>query len=139
MSLVYNVGAPPPVEALCNLRESVGWDRADGDYPAAFRGYATCVTAHTPEGRLVGWCAVVSDGVRHGFLVDVIVAPAWQRRGVGRRLVECALAELRECGISIVHVDFLPEHKGFYESCGFRLSVAGIIDAPSPHTRYSPP
>ena len=127
MNVTYEVGAAPNIDALCDLREAVGWDRAEGDYPEAFDAYATCVAALGPDRELIGWCAAVSDGVRHGFLLDVIVDPQWRRRGIGRRLVAHTVDALRRLGIAIVHVDFAPEHRTFYARCGFRASEAGIL------------
>ncbi|MGH8538502.1 MAG: GNAT family N-acetyltransferase [Gammaproteobacteria bacterium] len=124
--MIYEIGVPPGVNALCSLRESVGWDRADADYPPAFDAYATCVTACTTGGELVGWCAALSDGVRHGFLLDLIVSPTWQRRGIGRGLVERAIRGLKQRGVSVVHADFAPAHAEFYRRCGFEPSSAGI-------------
>lgn len=126
VEVTYEVGVHPEVGALCSLREAVGWDRDETDYPGAFDAYDTCVTALLSDGSLVGWCAALSDGVRHAFLIDVIVTPRWQRRGVGRAMVERATAALRERGIRIIHVDFTPEQEGFYRRCGFRPSPAGI-------------
>ncbi len=124
-SLIVN----PEIEArdLCDLRESVGWDRADEDYPAAFNGYWASIGGFNGEGKLVGWCAILSDGVRHAVLIDVIVHPSWQRQGIGRTLVEQAIALIRSHGISIIHVDFLPEKARFYERCGFKVGLGGII------------
>ena len=110
---------------LCNLRESVGWERFDQDYPAAFDGYWATVSAIDSDNRLVGWCAIISDGVRHAVLLDVIVHPSWQRRGIGQRIVKQAI---QKHGINIIHVDFLPEYRRFYEACGFRVGLGGIYD-----------
>ena len=127
MNVTYEVDVAPDVVALCDLRQAVGWDRAEGDYPKAFDAYATFVAAYGPDGVLIGWCAAVSDGVRHGFLLDIIVDPRWQRRSIGTNLVASAVESLRRLGITIIHVDFAPEHRGFYERCGFRASEAGIL------------
>jgi predicted N-acetyltransferase YhbS len=62
------------------------------------------------------------------MLIDVIVHPAWQRQGVGMALVKEAIAFIQEHGITIIHVDFVPEHQTFYERCGFQASLAGIIE-----------
>lgn len=129
VDVIYEIGVPPDINALCSLRESVGWDRAAADYPSAFNAYATCVTACTDAGELVGWCAALSDGVRHGFLLDLIVSPTWQRRGIGRDLVERAIGALKQRGVSIVHADFTRAHLEFYRRCGFQPSTAGIYKA----------
>ena len=124
----YRVSGTPETDALCSLRESAGWDRAESDYPAALAGYDTTVEAYSKEGRLVGWCAIVSDGVRHAFLLDVIVDPNWQRQGIGRALIQRGCDAVHDKGITIIHADFTQENKGFYEACGFRIGSAGIYE-----------
>jgi N-acetylglutamate synthase-like GNAT family acetyltransferase len=119
----------PTIEArdLCDLRESVGWERLDEDYPTAFKGYWASVGGFNIEGKLIGWCAILSDGVRHAVLLDMIVHPSWQRHHIGRTIVARAIAHIRSQGISIIHVDFLPEKARFYERCGFKVGLGGII------------
>ena len=78
-------------------------------------------------GKLVAWCAILSDGVRHAVLIDVIVHPIWQRQGIGLELVGEAIALIKAHGITIIHIDFLPEHQTFYERCGFQIGLGGII------------
>lgn len=81
------------------------------------------------EGRLVGFVNVVWDGAAHAFLLDTIVAPDAQRRGIGQELVRHATHAAREAGCSWLHVDFEPHLGKFYfEACGFRPTEAGLID-----------
>ena len=116
--------------AIANLRAAVGWNRADEDYPRALQGYWAYVGGFTPDGTLVAWCAVVSDGVRHAILLDVIVHPDYQRQGVGLRLVRSAIEHCLTHGIDIIHVDFEPHNTVFYEKCGFRTGQGGIYAIP---------
>ncbi len=102
-------------QAIGDLRESVGWERQDKDYPAALKGYWATVGGFDSRGKLIAWCAIVSDGVRHAVLLDVIVHPLFQGQGIGRELVAQAIQHIRSHGISIIHVDFLPEKAKFYE------------------------
>ncbi len=111
------------------LRAAVGWQGLEQDYPAALGGYWAYIGGFDEHGKLIAWCAVLSDGVRHAVLLDVIVHPAWQRQGIGRALVHRAIEHCLANGITIIHVDFLPEHAAFYEQCGFRPSMAGIYQA----------
>jgi len=124
----YVEGEPPPVRALGDLREAVGYGRAEGDYPAAFGAYGAMVAAYDRADRLVGWCAAVDDGVRHAFLVDVIVDPTVQRRGIGREIVRRVVEAERRRGIRIVHADFAADRTPFYEACGFRVCAAGVLE-----------
>ncbi len=120
--------APVTPHAISNLREAVGCERHDEDYPAALRGYWATISGFDNSGALVAWCVILSDAVRHAVLIDVIVHPNWQRQGVGQKLVTAAIKHIQEHGISIIHVDFEPEHKTFYERCGFRTGLGGIYE-----------
>ncbi|HEV2472992.1 MAG TPA: GNAT family N-acetyltransferase, partial [Chthonomonadales bacterium] len=114
IAITFKRNAASPPQSICDLRESVGWDRSEEDYPAAFSGYWGTVSGFDSTGKLVAWCAILSDGVRHAVLIDVIVRQAWQRQGIGLALVKEAIAFIQEQGITIIHVDFLPEHQAFY-------------------------
>lgn len=127
MQAIYFIIKPPvSVQAIADLRTAVGWNRADEDYPRALQGYWTYIGGFTAEGILVAWCAVVSDGVRHAILLDVIVHPDYQRQGVGLRLVRAAVEYCLAHGVDIIHVDFEPHNIVFYEKCGFRTGLGGI-------------
>ncbi len=114
------------LQAIYDLRESVGWERQEDDYPAALKGYWATVGGFDTSGTLVAWCAILSDGVRHAVLLDVIVDPSQQRQGIGKALVRKAVEYIREHGISTIHVDFEPETTAFYKSCGFQVGLGGI-------------
>lgn len=115
-------------QAICDLREAVGWDRSEDDYPAALQGYWATVGGFDTANRLAAWCAILSDGVRHAVLLDVIVHPLHQHKGVGKALVATAIEHIQTHGIPIIHVDFEPETTTFYEACGFRVGLGGIYE-----------
>lgn len=79
------------------------------------------------DDRLIGFVYLAWDGGDHAFLLDPTVDPGWRRRGIGRRLVDEAVAAARGRGIEWVHVDYEPALEGFYRSCGFRPTLAGLI------------
>jgi GNAT superfamily N-acetyltransferase len=122
----FTINPPVDAAAIIALRAAVGWGGLEGDYPAALAGYWATVGGFDGAGELVAWCAVLSDGVRHAVLLDVIVHPRWQRRGVGRALVARAIEHATSRVITIVHVDFTPENAAFYERCGFTVGLGGI-------------
>jgi GNAT superfamily N-acetyltransferase len=114
--------------AIAELREAVGWERHDEDYPAALKGYWSTISGFDASGALIAWCAILSDGIRHAVLIDVIVHPDWQRHGIGQALVTEAVSHIRTHSISIIHVDFEPELTTFYERCGFHTGLGGIYE-----------
>jgi GNAT superfamily N-acetyltransferase len=81
------------------------------------------------DATLVGFVNVVSDGGRHGFVVDTAVAPDHQGRGVGRQLLASAVQHSRDAGADWLHVDFEPGLESFYlDGTGFRSTPAGVIE-----------
>jgi GNAT superfamily N-acetyltransferase len=78
---------------------------------------------------LVGFANVVTDGVVHAWIQDVMVAERAGRRGVGRAIVAACADGARAAGCEILHVDFDAELTGFYiDACGFTPSAAGLLD-----------
>jgi GrpB-like predicted nucleotidyltransferase (UPF0157 family) len=84
------------------------------------------VTARAGD-RLVGFGNVAWDGHRHAFLLDVVVAAAERRKGIGTQLVARAIHEARQAECEWIHVDFESHLTPFYEGCGFLASAAGVL------------
>ncbi|HUQ13496.1 MAG TPA: GNAT family acetyltransferase [Novosphingobium sp.] len=79
------------------------------------------LVAETPEGAVIGTIMAGWDGHR-GWLYAVAVDPAAQRGGVGRRLVEAALARLAERGCGKVNLQVREGNEAvvaFYHRLGF--------------------
>jgi GNAT superfamily N-acetyltransferase len=79
------------------------------------------------DAKLVGYVNVAWDGAMHAFLLDPMVHPDVQRRGLGTRLVTLATELARDRGAYWLHVDFEPHLERFYRACGFRPTLAGLI------------
>lgn len=100
---------PPTPWAARLARHSVTWVGAfDGD-------------------ALVGFVHACWDGGAHAFLLDAVVDPAQQGRGLGRRLVGRLVDEVRAAGCTWLHVDCEPHLDGFYRGCGFGPTAAGLL------------
>jgi GNAT superfamily N-acetyltransferase len=79
-------------------------------------------------GQLVGFVQVCWDGGPHAFLLDTVVDPRWQRRGIGTRLVRLAIDQAAAAGCEWIHVDFEPHLENFYlHEYGFRPTPAGLL------------
>jgi GNAT superfamily N-acetyltransferase len=111
-----------------DLRVAVGWDRMEGYYDRILaRSYAH-FSVHDDDGSPIAFVNVISDGIADAFLVDLIVHPDYQAKGIGQALVTQAIAELRDDGIRVIEVIFEPHLAPFYRACGFYILQSGIID-----------
>lgn len=77
---------------------------------------------------LIGFVNLAWDGGIHAFVLDTTVHPEYQRRGIGRKLVQQATAVAKEHGMEWLHVDFEPHLQHFYDGCGFKPTNAGLIN-----------
>lgn len=82
------------------------------------------------DDELIGFVRLAWDGGVHSFLLEPTVCPNFRRRGIGRSLVECAVAVARDRGMEWVHVDYEPHLREFYRACGFTPTNAGLIHLP---------
>jgi GNAT superfamily N-acetyltransferase len=83
--------SPPSAQEYLALFESTGWNQeyqlTAEDLRNAVRRSWHVVVAYDRD-RLVGTGRVISDGVFHAFIVDVIVVPEYQAKGLGTSIME---------------------------------------------------
>jgi len=106
-------------QALQELFLSVEW--SSGHYPeklaAAMQNFEAVYSAWDGE-RLVGLISAMDDGVMTAYVHYLLVRPEYQRRGIGKRLVEMVREHYREY-LRIVVVAYNAE-LDFYQSRGFK-------------------
>lgn len=109
------------------LRHAAGWSDPEADDDAVDAALARTwnVTARDPEGRLVGLCRVLDDGLFYATLWDMLVLPEFRRRGVGTRMLELFLERCR--GRQIVALVATPDGRPLYERAGFRTESRGSV------------
>lgn len=85
----------PSVEAFINMRTAAKWEtphRSTVELSVKNSLYWVCVRQND---ELVGLGRVVGDGAMYFYIQDVIVAPSFQRKGIGNMImanIECFLA-----------------------------------------------
>lgn len=86
------------------------------------------VTARDDVGSLVGFVNVITDGLVHAWIQDVMVASTARHQGIGVGLVMMAQEAAQAAGCEWLHVDFDGELSPFYfDACGFEPTTAGLI------------
>lgn len=122
--------SPPSRDQFRRLFDTTGWNdeyHATSEELARALANSQCTVAAYASDELVGFGRVVSDGVLHAMIYDLIVAPAVKSQGIGsailRKLVERCLAD----GIRDIQLFCAEGQSGFYETQGFERRPA---DAP---------
>ncbi len=130
MAISYQTRGPVDDEVLTRLHERAFARESGPVIPWATRlehhSLSWITAAH--EGHLVGFVNVVGDGGAHAFILDAIVDPTRQARGIGSELIRQGGVAAAHVGCQWLHVDYEPELAGFYEHvCGFRPTAAGLL------------
>lgn len=108
-------------DELVRLYESVGWTAYTRDPENLRSGVAAShrvVTARR-DGHLVGLARSISDGATIVYLQDVLVDPAEQGRGLGRRLLGTLFDSYAHVRQHVLLTDTDESQRAFYESLGF--------------------
>ena len=130
--ITYRWRGPLTDAEMVDLVDSYGGSSAAGWWDRIRPHSLGWITARDTEGRVVGFVNLVSDGGDHAFLVDTKTHGAYQRKGIGTRLVKLATQHAKVAGCEWLHVDFDADLAPFYfDACGFRPTEAGLIHLPS--------
>jgi GNAT superfamily N-acetyltransferase len=114
-----------PWTQVAALFPAVGWGaRAPDDVRAAF--HRSTFKAFALEGdELLGFGRTIDDGKFYATIVDVVVSPPHQRKGVGRAIVEDLQTRLK--GFLVVTLTAAPAVQSFYKKLGWRNLLTGMI------------
>lgn len=77
--------------------------------------------------RLVAFCRVLTDFVYRATLYDVIVAPARRGEGLGKLVLDAALAHPRLAAVESIDLTCRPEMIPFYQRWGFTTDLKGTV------------
>ena len=96
-----------------------GWstpsDRPIDALNAWRHSWPTLVAMENAE--MIGFCRALTDGHVTTYIAEILVAPAWQRRGLGQALLELCHRLYPETRLDVLST--VGAH-GFYQLCGFR-------------------
>ncbi|MGB1286652.1 MAG: GNAT family N-acetyltransferase [Aggregatilineales bacterium] len=123
----YEISPDVSNEALNTLFFAVWEHHQSRDFLPVLKHSLLWVCAYSGN-QLIGFVNVVWDGGKHAFILDTSVHPDFQRHGIGIELVKRANLASTEKGILWMHVDYEAHLTDFYAKCGFRTTVAGLLN-----------
>lgn len=121
---------PPSLGDYMKLMASTGWQGMLEKQPDAFQAALNnswyMLNAYD-ESELIGSGRVLSDGVFHALLCDLIVLPEYQGQGLGSAILKQLLKRCEEHQIVMVQLFAASGKTSFYHSFGFEARPS---DAP---------
>jgi len=115
----------PAVEEYLTLRTAAGLSAMSSEGAAIGLPASWCSVCVRTGTGLVGMGRVVGDGGLFLFVVDIAVAPAWQRRGLGRRIMQALMEQVHARAQPRTMVGLIADgtaHR-LYEQFGFKLTA----------------
>lgn len=112
----------PEKDQFFSLFESTGWNktyRLDAEQLHQALQHSWCSVSAYDGDRLVGFGRVLSDGILHALVVELIVLPNYQGEGIGRRILSELVTRCKSSGIRDIQLFCAKGVTGFYEKQGF--------------------
>ena len=112
----------PSIDAYWDLFNTTGWNSeyhftAD-DLKKAIEKSWYALSAFDSD-KLIGFGRVIADGVHHALIVDIIVHPQYQGKGVGSELLQKLVGKCKEEKIRDIQLFAASDKYVFYEKHGF--------------------
>ena len=107
-----------------DIYHSVGWTNHNEEtIKKVFQSSNVVVIAYD-EDNIAGFGRALSDGVFNAAIYDVVVDEHYQNKGIGQKIIENLLAQLKD--ISCVHLVSTSGNEEFYKKAGFRKMKTGM-------------
>jgi len=94
----------------------MGYHNPESHQKAFFNSFSVVFIFDREE--LVGFGRAISDGAYQAAIYDVVVIPEYQKRGIGKLIMEKILQKISNCNI-VLYAN--TGREGFYAKLGFRL------------------
>jgi ribosomal protein S18 acetylase RimI-like enzyme len=111
--------AKSDIPAGVRLNQTAGWNQTPADWQRFLKlSPEGCFVAEL-EGQVRGTVTTISFESRFAWVGMVLVDPQYRGRGVGTKLLQCAIQHLDERKIATIKLDATPQGKPLYEKLGF--------------------
>lgn len=111
------------IQEYNNLRNSVNWNSKDEELIQNAINNSAIIKTASIGSNTIGMVRVIGDGIYY-FIVDVVVVPEYQKKGIGKMLINEITKEIEKetkkgqtSSINLVSINGIEE---FYEKCGFK-------------------
>ncbi len=110
------------------LRAEVGWEIKNPLIVEKAIRNSTITKKATYDNEAVGMARAIGDGMSY-LLVDVVVRPKYQKQGIGKKLVNSIIDDIKNETVigeySTINLISIRGMEKFYEICGFQAVPFG--------------
>ncbi|MCP4418001.1 MAG: GNAT family N-acetyltransferase [Chloroflexi bacterium] len=126
----------PNINKYWTLFDSTGWNAGYKftieELNVAIENSWHSISAYMGE-SLIGYGRIISDGIHHALIVDLIISPEYQGKGIGSALLRRLLKKCTENKIRDIQLFAAKDKYKFYEKFGFEKRIE---DAPGMEFKY---
>lgn len=112
------------VPELSRLVEQAGWNQLPSDWLRLIELEPQGCFAVRLQGEIAATLTTTCYGTELAWIGMMLVDPRFRRQGMGRRLMEHAIATLQNRSIRSIQLDATPLGKLLYDQLGFRTEFA---------------
>jgi len=127
----------PDIKEYWDLFQTTGWNQ---EYNFSIQDLANAIQnswysmSIYDSDKLIGFGRVIADGVHHALIVDLIIHPDYQSKGLGSRLLDKLVSKCKKNKIRDIQLFSAKDKYAFYEKFGFEKRPD---NAPGMQLRYS--
>jgi GNAT superfamily N-acetyltransferase len=112
----------PTKDDFVSLHQTTGWNAKglytyDQLYTAISNSWYSVSIYHNKN--LIGFGRIISDGIYQTLICDVMVHPAYQKQGIGKKVMKALLKKCDKEGIKWVQLFCAKGKQDFYMKLGF--------------------
>jgi len=112
----------PAGDQFWELFQTTGWNEnyrlSADELMQALNASWYVLSAYEAE-KLVGFGRLVSDGLLHAMIYELIVLPGYQGQGIGEKILEKLVKRCKESGVRDIQLFCAAGKREFYEKRGF--------------------
>lgn len=120
--LIYK-NSLPDQQAFFELFITTGWnDKYQLDSNQLFQALKNSwylISVYYNE-KFIGFGRIICDGVVHALILDLIVHPDFQNRGIGSQILNKLIEKCRQHRIRDIQLFSVKGKAEFYHKCGFK-------------------
>lgn len=111
------------IQAAQQLVELAGWNQLPADWQRMISAEPAGCFKASIDGQLVGTVTTIAHGQSVAWIGMMLVHPDMRRQGIGKLLMQTAIAYLRSRQVQYIGLDATPAGRPLYEQLGFHVAA----------------